>query len=444
MGKKEIIIKIENNRIYLTPRLSISLNQTNIPEGAVSFRTSKSFYWLLEMLSYDEKSQKLTVQILDYSCADTLPFLRQEPKKPVTHLHFESLDWQELELQLSSYQKRKLEGLVVYDDSADFDDTPDYIIPKSTTFKIPEPLEAGSLKPEPSEEVLPQPTKTKSYSDRFSVPFEALSFKLGYVVFSRFIPHFQTDINFKISNEHLLAEFEPIKFWFAKKLKVKEIKVAVRADLYDDGEIESFAKSIHIDQITPAFIEGVKYQRTAALTKTPKISDINKALFSSEDIFDQLDTKDQEGNVFEQSEMDILNHFLKDANIRNKQQLQYLAGNKQSENYPLRYTLAPHFGFIFLVEGDQNNHFIWELLNSHATYIWSIEKGEQAIHLQYKRIEATINSIRSSGRGPYKQAYHATHIDQDLAFRVINHASIHSNFSDSFLKWKHKLNEHLI
>lgn len=444
MGKKEIILKIENNRIYFTPRLSISLDQTNIPVGALSFRSSKTFYWLLEMMSYDESSQKLTVQVLDYTCADALPFLRQEPKKPVSNLHFESLDWEELELQLSSYQKKKLEGLVVFEETDAFDETPDYIIPKSTIYKNPELQEASPMKPDPSEINIPQSSMTKSYRDTFSVPFEALSFKLGYVAFSRFIPDFEMEVDFKIANEHLLAEFEPIKFWFAKKLKVKEIKVAVRADLYDDGEFECFAKSIHIDQITPAFIEGVKYQRTAALIKTPKISDINKALFSSEDIFDQLDTKDPEGNAFNQSEMDILNHFLKDANIRNKQQLQYLAGNKQSENYPLRYTLAPHFGFIFLVEGDQNNHFIWELLNSHATYIWSIEKGEQAIHLQYKRIEATINSIRSSGRGPYKQAYHATHIDQDLAFRVINHASIHSNFSDSFLKWKHKLNEHLI
>jgi len=444
MGKKEIIIKIENNRIYLTPRLSISLNQTNIPEDSLSFRNSKTFYWLLEMLSYDGAKECLSVRIMDYEYADPLPFVRQEPKRAVSRLHFESLDWEELELQLSSYQKKKLEGLLVFEETDPFEETPDYIIPKSTTFKIPEHPEDSPNKPDPGEVNIPQPSKTSSYRDTISVPFEALIFKLGYVAFSRFIPQFEMELDFKISNEHLLAEFEPIKFWFAKKLKAKEIKVALRVDLYDDGEIESFAKSIHIDQITPAFIEGVKYQRTAALTKMPKISDINKALFSSEDIFDQLDTKDQKGNAFQQSEMDILNHFLKDANIRNKQQLQYLAGNKQSENYPLRYTLAPHFGFIFLVEGDQNNHFIWELLNSHATYIWSIEKGEQAIHLQYKRIETTINSIRTSGRGLYKQAYHATHIDQDLAFRVINHASIHSNFSDSFLKWKHKLNEHLI
>jgi len=443
MSRKEIILKISNNRFNLNPRLSISLAQTNIPEESLSFRTSKEFYWLLEMLRYDGPTELLHVRVLDYDYADTLPFLRQEPKKPVAQMHFESLDWEKLEIQLSTYQKRKLGDLLVNVDAPSKPDEADYIIPKSISYKLPIIAEAPIEQPRRNTPERPNTENKQILKDILKIPFEELKFKLGYIAFRRFIPAFEVDIDFKITNEHLLAEFEPIKFWFAKKLKTKTINVSIRIEVDEDGVLESYAKSAQIDQITPDFIEGVKYQRTAALLKTPKISDINKALFSSEDIFDQLDTKDQEGNAFQQSEMDILGHFLAEANIRNKQQLQYLAGNKQSENHPLRYTLAPHFGFLFLIEGEENNHFVWELLNSHATYIWSIEKGEQAIHLQFKRIEATINSIRNSGRGQYKQAYHSSHIDEDLVFRVLNHESIHSNFSDAFLKWKHRLNEHL-
>jgi len=103
-----------------------------------------------------------------------------------------------------------------------------------------------------------------------------------------------------------------------------------------------------------------------------------------------------------------------------QRQLAYLAGTKQSQNHKLRYTLNPNFGFLFLIEGAKNKHFVWELLNSHATYIWSIDKSVKEIKLQFKRVESIINMIRTSGRGNYKRAFRNNHQDNDLVFRVIN------------------------
>jgi hypothetical protein len=90
------------------------------------------------------------------------------------------------------------------------------------------------------------------------------------------------------------------------------------------------------------------------------------------------------------------------------------------------------------------NHFVWELLNSHATYIWSIEKDEEEIDRQFTRIEASINSIRSFGRERYKQAYRSHHHDTQLVFSVIDHKRADSVFVDGFVTWKHKLNERLV
>lgn len=157
-----------------------------------------------------------------------------------------------------------------------------------------------------------------------------------------------------------------------------------------------------------------------------------------------MDSDDIEGNVFNQTEKDILNFFLEKKGVRNKKQLAYLSGKKQSENHKLRYTLNPNFGFLFLVEGEKNNHFIWELLNSNATYIWSIEKSEREVELQFKRIEDIVNTVRTSGRENYKSAYRNNHQDNDLVFRVISHENIDSNLIDEFPKWKNKLNEQLI
>jgi len=120
-----------------------------------------------------------------------------------------------------------------------------------------------------------------------------------------------------------------------------------------------------------------------------------------------------------------------------------LSGKKQTENHKLRYTLNPNFGFLFLVEGAENNQFVWELLNSHATYIWSIDKQQAEIELQFKRIESIVTTVRTSGRENYKRGYKNNHQDNDLVFRVIHHEDIASDLVDAFPKWKSKLNEQL-
>ncbi|MEY3249546.1 MAG: hypothetical protein RL742_1589, partial [Bacteroidota bacterium] len=129
---------------------------------------------------------------------------------------------------------------------------------------------------------------------------------------------------------------------------------------------------------------------------------------------------------------------------RNRQQLIYLSGAKQSKNEKIRFTLAPNFGFLFLVEGEQYNHFVWELLNSHATYIWSIGKTRQDLKLQYQRIEQAINTIRNSSRSAYKNAYRQQQTDQDLAFNYLQHQHAESALVDGFPKWKHQLNALLV
>lgn len=63
--------------------------------------------------------------------------------------------------------------------------------------------------------------------------------------------------------------------------------------------------------------------------------------------------------------------------------------------------------------------------------------------MQFKRIEDTISTIRSSGIETYKRAYKNNHIDNDLVFRVIYLEDIGSNLVDDFPKWKSKLNEQL-
>ena len=121
-----------------------------------------------------------------------------------------------------------------------------------------------------------------------------------------------------------------------------------------------------------------------------------------------------------------------------------MSGTKQSDKSKIHYTLNPHFGFLFLIEGNEKYHFAWELLHSHATYIWSINKLYLGIDDLYKKIEETINVVREIGRENYKRTLRNNSQNSDFTFKIIEHDDITSNLDNGFLKWRSKLEEQLI
>lgn len=450
MEKKEIIIKITNERIYLNPQLHIPIENTNIPITHLKFRSRGELYWKVEMLEYSEIYKSLLVRVMEYTSTDFSKFNQQSPKKEVQILLFEKFDWLKLEPILSSYQRIKLKEVLDNIESDPYfplGDNSQWAQKRIDWERNNELLEADENKLKH----LVTDIKVKNHKpvvsniyDTFKVKFTDAKFMLGYVACKNFIKRLGIDVHFKIPNEHILEEFENIKFWFSKKLKTKTFTVIANITIVDNIVTEVFATSKQIAQITPEIIDGVKYQRTLALSKPPRINLPDKSLFTGEEIFDQIDSEDLEGNIFNQTELDILNFFIQNESIRNRKQLAYLAGKKQSEEYKLRYTLNPHFGFLFFIKGKENNHFVWELLDSHATYIWSMQKSGSTIEFQIKRIENILNIIRASGRENYKKEYRNNRLDEDIVFNLIDHKKIDSNSVDSFPKWKDRLNDQLI
>jgi hypothetical protein len=418
---KEIIIKIQNDRILFNPRLSIEIGQTSIPFEYLRFKTNEDIYWKVEIVEYNLTEKCLKVKIIDYQISDNADFKRQKTDKDIKRLVFiGKFDFPKLHPLLMSFTIGKLN---------------EHIINFEKVFK---PVQKPSIAP-----IKPHVPIIREITDGFYVNFKKAHFMLGYVTFTKRIKEIDKKIDFQIFNDHILSEFENIKYWFPKKLNTKSFFVKVIVSTIDNKLDKAAATSREIDQITPDLIEGIKYLRTIALTKESKNKDLDKSLFTAEDIFSQIDSNDIEGNVFKQSEQDILKILIEKNNVRNKKELAYLSGRKQSENYPIRYTLYPNFGFLFLVEGVENNHFIWELLNSHATYIWTFEKPSDNIKLQFKRIESIINTVRASGREKYKYAYTNTGQDNDLVFKIIKHKHIGSDVVDEFPKWKDRINEQL-
>lgn len=437
MDEKKILIKMYHDKIYFNSENYILISDTNIPkEAGLRFSTRKVVIWEVAMMDYSDSDMNLTIMILDYHPKVTSSFIKQNPKKPIQKLTFKyDFIWSELEPVLTSYVKDKLKGKLTHYTPRESRDK-ETLSSKSYTSNE-NPLNAIPV------HIKKEEISTKTYhKEEFWIDFSDVKFKLGYVAFKKYIKaSINANLDFKIPNDNILEEFDSIKFWFSKKLKAKKIQVEVTVISIHNKVVETLSKSKHIDSITPELIDSIKYQRINAITEKLRDSKISKELFTAEEIFSQIDSNDLEGNVFKQNEKDILDFLLEKKNVRNKKELNYLSGNKQSLNQKIRYTSYPNFGFLFLIEGDENNHFVWELLESNATYIWTINKSQQEINLQYKRIEAIINTIRDNGRNNYKRYYRNNHHDSDIRFSHIDHTHIGSDFLDEFPKWKSKLNE---
>src|SRR6185312_1925525 len=97
----------------------------------------------------------------------------------------------------------------------------------------------------------------KEITDGFYVNFKDAHFMLGYVTFTKRIKEIDKKIDFQIFNDHILSEFENIKYWFSKKLKTKSFFVEVIVSTIDNQLNKAAATSKEIDQITPDLIESI-------------------------------------------------------------------------------------------------------------------------------------------------------------------------------------------
>lgn len=421
------IIRISKNVIFITPECSFTIEQTNLP-NPFSFTFSRDIYFEVEPTSFEKEDKIAFIKITDYSPKDYSSFSTQTVKTKIDGLYFEKMDWKQLKAFLVAYNESALQkaGLIFNNES----------------------LEANQINLEtPNIKVWDthQNEEAKALREEFMVYFNDAYFELGFVSFTKKLKNYEQPINFKIENSHIRPEFNLIKNYFPKAFgNKKKFHVSANIQSKDDQILNVYATSPEIQQIDEVIIDSVKRARTLNLISVPKFSEIDKSLFTSEDIFSNFDDKGEEGNVFKQSESDIFNFLLEERTVRNKKQLQYLAGYKHSSKQKIRFTLKPNFGFLFFIEGETMYHYCWELLNSHATYLWSFDKIESDIHFQYKRIEENINTIREQGRQNYKNAYREDKIKTDVNFCILDHRKINSKLKDGFVEWRHKFNERIV
>ena len=412
----------------------------------MTFKFHSDIYWKVELILYSEVEKCWKVKVLDYLVTNNEAFKKQTPTRIIEKFEFEKLDWKMLEPQLSSYQEIKLiDSLYNHNISTK---------PKSDTYYQQTEVSFNKSKyVTPEEILLPIPTSgvenhyiprepwIEKININFSVKFQEATFIDGLVIFKKFIKKVGTQIDFKIENSSILGEFDNIKFWFSKKLKTKKFNVSTTITLIDRKLSNVTASSPEIAMITANIIESIKYDRTIALTKPPKAINPDKSLYSMEDIFQLINPEIKEGNVFNQSGPDIIKSLTQTEYVRNRKQLEYLSDIKQTTESKIHYTLNPLFGFLFLNETKTKYHFVWELLNSHATYIWTLDRLGTDINSLFSKIEEIINVIKLIGREEYKKTYSNQNFGYEFIFKAIDHHDINTNLDEGFIKWKTRLNE---
>lgn len=430
--------------------MSINLFNTNLGGKDLSFRTFQDIYFEIEILAYDEETKSVKLKVLDYEVKNIEPFKNQKPKAPVLFIFFEPFKWEFIERHLSIYTKSKLErdGLIIENkkqnnanESKDFKSRNQNELSSSlkSAFSYSPPPKSFNYK------LVNQESFIEKVEETANIYFKDAIFNLGFVSITYTSKRLNQLFNLKIENHFLLAEFNAVKSYFPKVFGGnRKFTITIVFTLTNNVITDIVTNSVEIESINEDIIDSIKRERISKLTTTPIFKTVDKSLFTSDDIFNSFDDNLQDGNVFKQSDEDILKFLIETKNVRNAKHLQYLSGSKHSSKQKLRFTLKPLFGFLFFIEGESKNHFCWELLNSHATYLWSFDKIESHTHFQLKRIEETINIIRERGRETYKSEYKKNNVDNDLSFCTIEHSNINSEFIEGFVEWQHRLKERLV
>ncbi|NBC07471.1 MAG: hypothetical protein GVY26_09790 [Bacteroidetes bacterium] len=422
MGKaeKHIILHITNQGVFYNEASCIDWAHTNFPpKDTFNFNERFTLFWKARLLSFDAGRSLLKVDIVDYEVGKApAAFAKQKAKFPFQNMEFSPLQWEAIEPVMNIYNKQLFRPILA---------------PQKTRYI--------SYQEEEEWVDFSEPEEQKTRVDlQFEYPLKKAAFKMGYVEVEHQISELpEQTLTIPLENPNILPEFDYVKPFFAKALGKKKIEVAGYLEIDASDHIEVRCHSKDINRINENFIATVRKLRLEDAIFKPKKTTVDKSLFTPEEYFEGLDDSEL-GNTLRQSDKDLLSDLLESDKVRNRKQLLYLSGQLQSERSGLRFTLSPKFGFLFHVEGETMDHFIWELLNSHATYIWSIDRFGTSLEHKFRLIEREINFIRENGRRVYLD--HTG--NEGLVFHRVKHENSEAGLVDGFPKWRVRVGECLV
>ena len=311
----------------------------------------------------------------------------QSPKKKVVRLQFLHIDWSKFENCLSYYDG-ELKNLLSYN------------------------INYREIKP------LPKPV---TIAHRVSI--KNLTIGTGYIKYSKKVQWSAAPIEFTIKHVDMIPQLEYVKPYFAKILGKKTIDVHVTVWKEDDkmrvGKVVS-PNMMKINRESLYVIKGIQIDN---FKKQQKSRLRDSILLVDED----LDIVESDFGNIDSVEKEILFHYLEKEDVRHRLQLKYLSEVMNGE-LRLMLTIEPQFGFVFTVIGEEMVHFIWELINTRVTYIWSFENDSWS-HSLVKKLEAEFSTITTHGRSHYRNFFEA---HSGMFFHIVNHKDSQDPMVDHF------------
>ncbi|MFV8344223.1 TOTE conflict system archaeo-eukaryotic primase domain-containing protein [Flavobacterium sp. XS2P39] len=249
----------------------------------------------------------------------------------------------------------------------------------------------ATLFDEPEEEITVSKT-TFTIDQKIKILFEKLEFRYGSIAFKYNVPEMKTDLEFDIENLEIRPEFEVLKAYFSKTLKIKNITATIQAEFEDGKLISQLALSDDLKKISRELIEGVKFKFITKIF-------LGKAnAISQENLLDINQLQSENNYKLYDSGDELLNDFLHNKNYKHYKHLQYLADRHERTILKIRFVLNP-FSFVFLLAGKEGFHIILETLNTEeATYIWHFDNDKRTLPDKLKQVDHYLNIIRNNGR----------------------------------------------
>jgi len=281
-------------------------------------------------------------------------------------------------------------------------------------------------------EKIESPSKQTFIIDRkIKVPIDQLDFRYGAIAFNFRVPETKTELEFEVENDEIRPEFDVLKPYFSKILKLKYVETEIFAEFENNLLVSQRANSTDLEKINKEIIESVKFRfiqqgilgKQNAPGMKGNLLDLNNI------------QEGQNGKPFYDSEEQILSDLLKNEKVKHYRQLRFLASRHDGTTLKLRFVLNP-FSFVFLIPGIEQYHVVLETLDTEeATYIWHVNKNRQSLPQILLRIDQDLDIIRNKGRQNF------------LENRPENFSRLIHDYTDErkgFVVWKDQLEERLL
>ncbi|MBI1227611.1 MAG: hypothetical protein GC192_20425 [Bacteroidetes bacterium] len=408
MKGTELIINFESDRAYLTEGKFLMFKQLNLPSTIVKFQNPASLK--VRVLKYLRDEKRLFVEILSYSNRSN-QFL---PSQIINHNSLAEIN----EITLKNQNTMKL--LAIYTPNQSYREI------KSVDEKAPErEVNRNSYIETPRIERTPQKIIK---NEILHIPIEEVRFHDGYVSINAFMSVLRKNLELKILNVFIRKEFDSIKNYIAKVLKVKKFKFEIKIHLTDNKIDEIQANCFEVSQINQSILEDVKFEFIKIVTKSD--SEIEVKPYTFDELMEVAIGSNIDSKIFYKNEQEFINDLLKNIDAKHYNSLLFLSGIHSFLIMKLKFFLKP-FSYIFFVEAEHDYYFIWETYNTEeATYIWRINKGKHQLENAVNYINDEIKNIKINGKRLF------------LKLADENFTRIYHDYSDAnigFLKWKNEL-----